>query len=113
MNVFISTYIPISKHNRGFYHEFELGEGEPLLVKGETRSTRYSADVKPSETSRLIPGTTYDATNPENGRGRSTTPTITGNTGSALNNAGTPPASATVAPTSAATTNPSSASPAA
>ena len=113
VNVFISTYIPISKHNRGFYHEFELGEGEPLLVKGETRSTRYSADVKPSETSRLIPGTTYDASNPENGRGRSTTPTITGNTGSALNNAGTPPASATTAPTSAAASNPSPASPAA
>lgn len=95
VNVFISTYIPLSTHNRGFYHEFELGEGEPLLVKGETRSTRYSADVKPSETSRLIPGSQYDATNRQNGAGVSTTPSITGNTASSLGSATTtPPSSA-------------------
>lgn len=78
---FVSTYQWIATQNRGFHHEFELGEGEPLLVKGETRSTRYSPDVKPSNNSRLIPGTQYDATNSNNGQGTSTTGNITGNTG--------------------------------
>ena len=96
---FVSTYQFISTQNRGFHHEFELGEGEPLLVKGETRSTRYNPNVKPSEQSRLIPGSQYDASNQNNGRGTSTTPTITGNTTApATPSTGTPSSSATTPP---------------
>lgn len=58
---FISAPTIISSANRGFYHEFELGEGEPLLTKGETRSTRYSLDVQPSTESATLSGTAYDA----------------------------------------------------
>nr|DAT15837.1 MAG TPA: hypothetical protein [Caudoviricetes sp.] len=72
----VTTFVLINYLNRGFYHEFELGEGEPLLTKGQTRSTRYSPDVQPSVRSARLAGTAYDATNPANGQGTSTTATI-------------------------------------
>lgn len=59
---FITMYKPMTDFNRGFIHEFELGEGEPLLTKGETRSTRYSLDVQPSSEAATLSGTAYDAT---------------------------------------------------
>lgn len=77
---FITTFYDIASSNRGFYHEFELGSGEPLLTKGETRSTRYNPDIKPTDIPAVLPGTQYDASNPNNGNGISTTGTITGNT---------------------------------
>lgn len=73
---FVTTYIHLGSANRGFYHEFELGEGEPLLTKGETRSTRYSLDVMPSAEAATLAGTAYDASNKANGDGVSTTASI-------------------------------------
>lgn len=58
---FISTPIILSSANRGFYHEFELGEGEPLLSKGETMSTRYSLETTPSTEAATLSGTAYDS----------------------------------------------------
>lgn len=71
---FISTYHNIATSNQGFHHEFELGEGEPLLTRGEVRSTRYSNDVLPSATADSLRGTIYDASN--RGTGTSTTASI-------------------------------------
>lgn len=69
---FITTYIHVASSNRGFKHTFELGEGEPLLTKGETRSTRYSLEVQPSAEHATLAGTAYDASN----KGTSTTQSI-------------------------------------
>lgn len=76
---FVSTFINVATANRGFHHEFELGEGEPLLTKGETRSTRYSLDVAPSAEAATLAGTAYDASNRHNGKGVSTTASISAN----------------------------------
>lgn len=76
---FVTTYIQLGSANRGFYHEYELGEGEPLLTKGETRSTRYSIDVLPSADAATLAGTAYDASNINNGNGVSTTASIAAN----------------------------------
>lgn len=76
VNVFVSTYQQISDNNRGFYHEFELGEGEPLLTRGETRSTRYSLEHTPTAEAATLAGTAYDSSNHLNGKGVSTTASI-------------------------------------
>lgn len=60
---FISTHYDLSKSNRGFIHEFEFGEGEPLITRGETRPTRYSTDAPPSAIPESLKGTVFDASN--------------------------------------------------
>lgn len=73
---FVSFFASLVDANRGFYHEFDVAEGEPLITKGETRSTRYSTDVQPSVNAERIRGTIYDASNRQNGSDVSTTASI-------------------------------------
>ena len=73
---FVSIVILVANTNKQWVHEFELGEGEPLLTKGGVNTTRYSEAVKPSANAGTLAGTQYDASNRNNGQGVSTTRTI-------------------------------------